>query len=219
MKIQWLGHSCFRLVESTGTAIVTDPYDSAIVGYEMPKVQADAITLSHQHDDHNAVRNVQPACGTVLDKAGSWDVKGVGIASVVSHHDADQGARRGVNHIFKFRMDGVDLCHLGDIGEECTTELGESIGTVNVLMIPIGGNYTIDAQQAKEYVDLLMPDIVIPMHYKTPSCDMDIDKRNAFLQLFDDEQIVEIDGCEVEFDRSHFDGDCTKVIVFETNCF
>lgn len=218
MKIQWLGHSCFRLEESTGTAVVTDPYDASVVGYAMPRVKAEAVTLSHRHSDHDAVHNVDGAQAT-YEGAGSWDVKGVGISAIVSHHDGQNGAVRGVNHIFKFRMDGVDLCHMGDIGEECTTELGEAIGTVNVLMIPIGGNYTIDAEQAKEYVDFLMPDIVIPMHFKTPNCELDIEKRNAFLQLFDDEQLIYVDGNEVEFDRSHFDGDCTRVIVFDIDRF
>lgn len=218
MKIQWLGHSCFKLEESTGTSVVADPYDRSMVGYEMPTVNADAITLSHQHRDHNAVANVQGS-PVIFDGLGSWDVKGVGITSIMSAHDDKRGAKRGVNHIFKYRMDGVDLCHMGDVGEECTPVLGEAIGTVNVLMIPVGGNFTIDAEQAKEYVDFLMPDIVIPMHFKTPECQIDVDKVNAFLQLFDDEQIVRVDGDAIEFDRAKFDGDCTRVIVFDTDRF
>ena len=165
MKITWLGHSAFRLEESTGTTVVTDPYAESLVGYRMQRVNADAVTLSHHHRDHDEVNAVGGA-PQVLDAVGSWDIKGVGIMSMHSWHDSEQGARRGPNLIFKYRMDGVDLCHLGDIGEECGAETGDLIGTVNVLMIPVGGNYTIDAVQAKEYVDFLMPDIVIPMHFK-----------------------------------------------------
>lgn len=112
-------------------------------------------------------------------------------------------------------MDGVDVCHMGDIGEECNAILVESLMPVNVLLVPVGGNYTIDAQQAKEYVDRIMPDVVIPMHYKTKDCEFDIDKVNEFLSLFDDENIVYADSCTVEFDRADFDGEETKVLVLD----
>lgn len=218
MKITWLGHSSFRLEESTGTSVVTDPYNGKIVGYDMQRVSADAVTMSHHHNDHDDTANVdgQPQ---LIDTLGFWEIKGVDVSSLLSYHDGVEGKKRGDNLIFKFRMDGVDLCHLGDVGEECTVRLGDSIGTVNVLMIPVGGNYTIDAEKAKEYVDFLMPDIVIPMHYKTPSCQLDIDKADKFLELFDEEQIVRIDGDTVEVHRDYFDGDCTKVFVFSDEKF
>ena len=205
MKITWLGHSAFLLEESTGTTVVTDPYGESLVGYRMRQVSADAVTLSHHHRDHDEVSRVSGA-PQVFDTVGAWEVKGV-------------DSKRGPNLIFKYRMDGVDLCHLGDIGEECDAETGDLIGTVNVLMIPVGGNYTIDAVQAKEYVDFLMPDIVIPMHFRTPSCEVDIGKLDDFLDLFDDEQIVRVDGDTLEVDREYFDGDNTKVIVFSDRDF
>lgn len=218
MKITWLGHSAFRLEESTGTTVVTDPYAESLVGYRMQRVNADAVTLSHHHRDHDEVSQVAGS-PQVFDTVGAWEVKGVDITSMHSWHDPEQGSKRGPNLIFKYRMDGVDLCHLGDIGEECGAETGDLIGTVNVLMIPVGGNYTIDAVQAKEYVDFLMPDIVIPMHFKTPSCEVDIGKLDEFLDLFDDEQIVRVDGDTLEVDREYFDGDSTKVIVFSDRNF
>lgn len=218
MKITWLGHSAFLLEESTGTTVVTDPYGESIVGYRMRQVTADAVTLSHHHRDHDEVGRVSGA-PQVFDTVGAWEVKGVDITSMHSWHDPEQGGRRGPNLIFKYRMDGVDLCHLGDIGEECDAETGDLIGTVNVLMIPVGGNYTIDAAQAKEYVDFLMPDIVIPMHFRTPSCAVDIGRLDDFLDLFDDEQIVRVDGDTLEVDREYFDGDSTKVIVFSDRDF
>ena len=117
--------------------------------------------------------------------------------------------------VFKFRMDGVEVCHMGDIGEECSAMLVESIMPVNVLLIPVGGTYTIDAEMAKEYVDRIMPDVVIPMHYKTKDCDFDIAKVNEFLDLFDDDDIVYLDTDTVEFDRADFDGESTKVYVLK----
>ncbi len=218
MKIEWLGHSCFKLTESTGTTIVTDPFDKEIVGFDMTKTTADVVTCSHQHKDHNAIVRIDGE-PLVLSECGFWEVKGVDISSVLSYHDDRLGKKRGENKIFKFRMDGVDLCHMGDIGEDCTVRLADGIGSVNVLMIPVGGNYTIDAKQAKKYVDLMMPDVVIPMHFKTSKSAVDIEKLDEFIDLFDEEQIRRINGQSIEFDRAHFDSDSTVVIVFDQEAF
>ena len=218
MKIKWLGHSSLLLEESTGTTIVTDPYESDYVGISYPEVRADIVTVSHGHHDHNAAHLVQGQ-PRVIDCVGLWEIDGVYINTLESCHDHHGGARRGKNLICKFRLDGVEVVHMGDIGEEITPQLGEAIGPVNVLLIPVGGNYTIGAEQAKEYVDFLMPDIVIPMHYKTPSSKLDIDKLRPFLQLFDDEQIKYIDGNVIELDREDFDGESTRVIVFDGDRF
>lgn len=213
MKIQWLGHSAFKLMESTGTTIVTDPYDGDYVGYDMPYVDnVDIVTCSHNHNDHNAL-NLVGGTPTFLNTEGAFEINGVHIYSMRGYHDNNKGADRGSNLIFKFRMDGVEICHLGDIGEECSIDICAEIGSVDILLIPVGGNYTIDADTAKEYVDLLMPDIVVPMHYKTRDCEIDIDKVDSFLKLFDEEQIMYVDG-EMTFDRMDFDGEDTKIIVF-----
>lgn len=213
MKLTWLGHSSFKLEESTGTTVVTDPYHSN-VGYDMPSVNADIVTMSHKHDDHNNIENVSGA-PTVLNRVGAYEIGGVHILAGHTYHDDKNGALRGENIVFKYRMDGVDLCHMGDIGEECNAILVERLMPVNVLMIPVGGNYTIDARQAKEYVDRIMPDIVIPMHYKTKDCDLDIDKVNDFIALFDDENVIYPESATIEFDRADFNGEETKVLVLE----
>ena len=213
MNIQWLGHSAFRLVESTGTTIITDPYKGEMVGYDMPKgINADIVTCSHEHEDHNYLAAVD-GNPTVLNQEGAFEINGVHITSMESYHDHHNGSRRGGNLIFKFRMDGVDICHLGDIGEACSIDICSQIGSVDILLIPVGGNYTIDAQTAKEFVDLLMPDVVIPMHYRTRDCEMDIDKVDSFLKLFEEEQIIYANSA-IDFDRTDFDGDDTKIIVF-----
>ena len=211
MKIEWLGHSAFRLTESTGSSIVTDPFDGAVVGYDMTHVEADAVTSSHGHADHNYLAPVKAP--VVIDETGSFDVNGIAVNGILTNHDPEEGALRGKNTVYKYRLDGVTVCHLGDIGESCSAELIEQLIPVNILLIPVGGNYTIDADQAKEYVDNIMPDVVIPMHYKTKHTELDIDKVDGFLRLFDDEQIVEADSATLEFDRYDFDGDSTKVIV------
>lgn len=213
MNIQWLGHSSFKIVESTGTTIITDPYNGSVVGYDMPKgLTADIVSCSHVHDDHNFLSAIE-GNPVVLNQEGAFEINGVHISSMESFHDHHDGSRRGKNLIFKFRLDGVDVCHLGDIGEACSIDICSQIGSVDILLVPIGGNYTIDADTAKEFVDLLMPDVVIPMHYRTRDCVMDIDKIDNFLKLFDDEQIVYADKA-MTFDRTDFDGENTKIIVF-----
>ena len=210
MKIEYLGHSCFKLTESTGTSIVCDPY-SEEVGFHMPALSADAVTVSHGHYDHNAIEKVG-GNPKIIDKESSIDLSGVEINSVKSFHDGNRGKKRGENIIFKFRMDGIDVCHLGDLGEDCSSDLIETVLPVNVLLIPVGGNYTLDAEMAKEYVDRIMPDIVIPMHYRTKDCKLDIDKVDEFLNLFDGECIEETEGNSVELSRSDLGGE-TKIIV------
>ncbi len=214
MKIRYLGHSCFVLTESTGTTIVTDPYGN--VGYKMPAVKADAVTVSHSHYDHN---NVKALLGSpiIINKEGTHDIDGVEVTGIKSYHDDERGEKRGDNIIFKFRMDGLDICHLGDLGEECSSSLLESILPVNVLLIPVGGKYTIDAEQAKEYVDRIMPEIVIPMHYKTKGLKLDIDKPDEFLGLFDSEEIEMKEGDELELFRDDITEESTKIIMLEKN--
>ncbi len=212
MKIEYLGHSCFKLTESTGTSVVCDPYSEEI-GYAMPKTRADAITISHGHYDHNAVKNVN-GNPVVINGENGYDLPGVEINSVKSFHDSVRGKNRGENIIFKFRMDGIDVCHLGDLGEQCSTELIDVILPVNVLLIPVGGTYTIDAEMAKEYVDRIMPDIVIPMHYRTKDCKLDIDKVDEFVNLFDEECVEEAEGSLLELSRKDLNGE-TRVIVLK----
>ena len=210
MKIEYLGHSCFKLTESTGTSVVCDPYDPS-VGYDMPEVSADAVTVSHHHYDHDNVKAVggNPA---VIDGECSYDLPGVEINAIKSFHDGTRGKKRGDNLIFKFRMDGIDICHLGDLGEACSSELIDVLLPVNVLLIPVGGTYTIDAEMAKEYVDRIMPDIVIPMHYRTKDCKLDIDKVDEFINLFDSDCVEECDCNFTELSRSDLSGE-TKIIL------
>ncbi len=212
MKIEYLGHSCFKLTESTGTSIVCDPYSDEI-GYAMRKVSADAVTVSHGHYDHNAVQNVDGA-PILIDGGQNNRLAGVEINSIKSFHDTSRGKKRGENTIFKFRMDGIDVCHLGDLGEKCSSDLIETLLPVDVLLIPVGGTYTIDAEMAKEYVDRIMPDIVIPMHYRTRDCKLDIDRVEEFTGLFDGDSVEESEKCGIELSRKDLTGE-TRIIVLK----
>lgn len=212
MKIQWLGHAAFRLTESTGSSIITDPFKASAVGYAMAYASAGAVTSSHAHSDHNNFEGVKGS-PIIINTTGIFDVNGISVHGLATAHDNADGSIRGKNIVYKFGLDGVTVCHLGDIGEECSPELIEQLIPVNILLIPVGGNYTIDAEQAKEYVDNIMPDIVIPMHYKTKHCEMEIDKVDPFLKLFETDQIIEAESPTLEFDRYDFNGDSTKIIL------
>lgn len=216
MKIKWLGHSSFLLTESTGITVLTDPFDPAMVGYDFEsRITPDVVTVSHGHGDHNFLKGVE-GYKKLFEEAGKYEYDGVHIVGIPSFHDEREGAVRGKNIMYKLRLDGVSVLHMGDIGEPCSPELVERLLPVNVLMIPVGGTYTIDAEMAKEYVDRLMPDIVIPMHYKVKHCELDIDKVEQFLKLFDDDCVQE-NVTELELDRADFDesGVPTRVMVFD----
>lgn len=193
MKIKYFGHSCFALIAKDGKTVVTDPYTK--VGYELPVgLIADVVTTSHSHFDHNHTQAV--LYKRLIDKAGE---QADNIFGVECYHDPKFGALRGKNIIYKFVIDGITVCHLGDLGEECTPALVEKIGKADVLMIPVGGTYTIDAKQAKAYVDAINPKTVIPMHYKPSDGTLDIDAVDKFLKLFSETEIERVPCGETEY--------------------
>ena len=182
MYIEYLGHSCFRIVYQGGVAVVTDPYTK--VGYEMPEgVTADVITVSHGHYDHNYIDGVQGA-KCVIQTTEKREIDGVEIYGVACYHDDKKGEKRGANVAYILKGDKITLCHLGDLGEPLNPELVKAIGKVDILCIPVGGNYTIDAKQAKAYIDAVCPSAVIPMHYKPIEGGIDIAPLGEFVTLF-----------------------------------
>ncbi len=179
MKIYYLGHSAFMLVTREGTRIVCDPYSSAI-GYSMPKVIADCVTISHHHYDHDASECVS---GNFKIFEGACDelFRDVKITSYKCYHDECRGAKRGVNYAFRFDADGVSVCHMGDIGEPSNDKLCEQLSGVDVLLIPVGGNYTIDAATAAKYINKIAPAVAVPMHYALKGGVIDICGVQNFL--------------------------------------
>ncbi|MBQ7912263.1 MAG: MBL fold metallo-hydrolase [Clostridia bacterium] len=193
MNVRYLGHSCFQITSEQGTTIITDPYTG--VGYELPSgLMADAVTVSHAHFDHNYTQAVQT--DTVISSLGAHRVANIEIMGIHSWHDGKNGLLRGENIICKFNVDGIQVCHLGDLGEDICTELAERIGAVDVLMIPVGGTYTIDALQAKSLIGKLSPKIVIPMHFKADG-KLDICDVSVFLKGFPTSIIQTSNGNEV----------------------
>ena len=183
MMITWLGHSCFKIVEKiTGqnVIIVTDPF-SKDIGLKAPNIEADIVTVSHDHYDHN---NADSLRGNpfVVDSAGEFDVKGVIIEGIRSYHDDKKGSERGINIIFRFDIEGLSLAHLGDLGDVLDNKQLEKLGGVDILFIPVGGKYTLDAKKAVEVISQVEPRIVIPMHYKTKDLKIDIDDLDKFIK-------------------------------------
>ncbi len=204
MKIEYLGHSSFRLTDGAGASIVCDPFDCSI-GYGMPEVYADAVSVSHHHYDHDCVSAVGGS-PLIFDKPQNFSVGGIKAVAVASYHDEAGGKKRGNNTIFKFNIDGLTVCHLGDLGEPCSAALVEAIGRVNVLLIPVGGTYTIDAAGAKQYVGAIKPDIVIPMHYRTKECKLDIDGVDRFLSLCRETPVHSVAGSSLSVTAGDLNG-------------
>ena len=180
MDITYLGHSAFKLKGKTAS-VITDPYQSKI-GLKFPKQQADIVTVSHLHDDHNAVELVagEPF---VVSGPGEYEIKGIKIVGVPSFHDDKKGAERGKNNIFSFQIDGLRICHLGDLGQkDLGSEQIEDIGSVDILFVPVGGTYTIDAAEAAEVTAALEPEIVVPMHYLETGIATKLDSVDKFLK-------------------------------------
>ena len=164
MEITWLGHSCFR-IKGKEAILVTDPYSESL-GYPPSKLQANIVTLTHQHPGHSYVAGVE-GNPKVLKGPGEYEIAEVFIRGIKTFHDSIQGGKQGKNTIYIMEMDRVNLCHLGDLGHMPSPQQIEEIGSIDVLLVPVGGVSTIDARVAAEIVRLLNPKIVIPMHYRT----------------------------------------------------
>jgi len=175
-----LGHASFKL-KGKNTSVVTDPYDPSI-GLKYPKVEADIVTISHDHPDHNAVGQVGGA-PFVVSGPGEYEIAGVKIIGVASFHDEKKGELRGKNTIYNIKIDGLWICHLGDLGQnELTDEQSEQIGQVGILLIPVGGVYTIDAEEAAKIAASLEAKVVIPMHYANLASNLKLEPVDKFLK-------------------------------------
>jgi len=179
MEIFWYGYACFRL-RDRGIAIVTDPYDDSI-GYQLPRLRAEVVTVSHPHPSHNNVKAVRGR-RKVLDGPGEYEVQGVFITGIATYHDRKKGKERGTNTIFLFDFDGVTVCHLGSLGHPLTQAQTELLSDVSVLLVPVGGGSTLNAARAAEVISQVEPKIVIPMRYRTPGLSVRLDSVSRFLK-------------------------------------
>lgn len=182
MELTHLGHSSFKLRGKT-TTIVTDPFDPQMVGIKPAKTEADIVTVSHQHDDHNFTSAVL-GNPLLITGPGEYQVKGVEIIGVSTYHDNSQGSLRGTNIIYHIKIDGIYIVHLGDLGHKLNDKQVELLNGVDVLLIPVGGHFTISAEEANQVVVQLEPRVVVPMHYNHPGLNQANFSKLSALDVF-----------------------------------
>jgi len=210
MKIKWLGHASFLITSENGTRIITDPYKTSDnLNYGKIEETADIVTISHEHGDHNNAAAVRgnPKVVRQTTTANSIEIK-----AIPTSHDEADGSKRGKNTVFCMDIDGIRVCHAGDLGHGLDDKQIAEIGKVDVLLIPIGGFFTIDADTAGRVCDRLKPGIVIPMHYKTDKIDYPITRVDEFLR--GKENVTKLETSEIEINRGKITAS-TQIMVPE----
>jgi L-ascorbate metabolism protein UlaG (beta-lactamase superfamily) len=214
MKIRWLGHSAFVLTSDSGTRVLTDPYQSGsydgAVGYKPIDETVEVVTASHKHEDHFCLDGLAGGFECVT-KPGKHEVKGISITGVKSYHDESKGKERGPNVIFVLDIDGIRVCHLGDLGHILTGEEIGAIGRVDVLLIPVGDFFTIGPKQALDVMKSLSPAITIPMHFKTGSIGFPIKPVEDFVSLAGEHERP--GTSEIEITKDNLGG--RRIVVLE----
>jgi L-ascorbate metabolism protein UlaG (beta-lactamase superfamily) len=215
MKLRYLGHAAFELELADGRRLVFDPYESGAydgaLGYGPIEGPHDIAVVSHDHPDHR-FEEVTSKAATVWDSAGEADLDGVTITSVPTFHDETEGSERGTNLISIVEAEGVRIAHLGDLGHAVTKDDAPALAGVDVMIVPVGGFFTIDAAAAKAIVDEFSPKIVVPMHYKTGKCGFPIAPVDEFTMLMG--EFTEAGGSELDISAGSLPAS-TKVTVLD----
>lgn len=179
LQIRWHGHACWEITNDK--TLVTDPHDGKSIGIPAPSVTGDIILVSHDHYDHNSVKSVEKDGSKVILDGRKRTIDNIEIKGVDSFHDEAGGAKRGNNIIYKFTMDGIKFCHMGDLGHELDDDTANKLVDVDILFIPIGGTFTIDDKKAWNVVNKIKPKIIVPMHYKIGGLSLPIAGPDSFL--------------------------------------
>jgi L-ascorbate metabolism protein UlaG (beta-lactamase superfamily) len=196
MKIKWWGHASFLITADDGRKILTDPYNEE-VGYKRITDEVDIVTVSHEHFDHNAV-HLLPGSAKVIRTLEGYENELLKIRGIASYHDEKRGAERGNNRIYLIELENKRICHLGDLGHTLDDEYYNIIKGIDILMIPVGGYYTIDARVAFEIIERVNPSIVLPMHYKTEVINFPISGIEGFKSYFKPSEIAELNEAELD---------------------
>lgn len=214
MKIKFLGHAAFLITSNRGVRIITDPYKPGCfdggIKYEPITEEADIVSISHEHDDHNET-NIEGDPSFVRG-AGEKEVKGIKIKGTQVHHDDSGGKERGTNTIYSMFIDDLNVVHLGDLGHGLSAKDATEIGKPDILFVPVGGYFTIDAKTAETVIRLLKPNVVIPMHFKTDKCGFPIAPVEDFSK---GKNITKIDG-ELEISKQNLPPETTIYLLTPT---
>lgn len=211
MKLKWYGHSCFLLTSDAGTRILCDPCDPE-TGYKIPTLTVDAVTVSHDHHDHNycAVAAGNPVRISTAEPVQVGDVHITGYAC---WHDDQHGALRGANMIYVYEVDGMRVAHLGDLGDIPDDDTIQRIGKLDVLLVPVGGRYTIDYRKAIDIANMLKPSVLVPMHYNTPSLTFELGDLSPLLAAAKDCSIHRLNESECTLSRDALGDD--RIVVLD----
>jgi L-ascorbate metabolism protein UlaG (beta-lactamase superfamily) len=180
LQIRWHGHACFEITNDL--TLVTDPHDGKSIGIPAPTVSGDIILVSHDHYDHNSVKSVEKEGSRVVTDGRKRNISDIEIYGVDSFHDEAKGAKRGNNIMYKFTINDIKFCHLGDLGHDIDDDVVNEIGDVDILFVPIGGTFTVDDEQAWNVINKIKPRIVVPMHYKIGGLSLPIAGIDTFLE-------------------------------------
>ncbi len=214
MKVKWNGHASFTITAEDGTVLVTDPYDPSgyggVLTYTVVSDRADAVLVSHDHADHNYVEGLSGSPEVIRS---SKEFKGIKIKAVETFHDESNGSERGKNMVFSMSVENIDICFSGDLGHQLSDEQINAIGNVDILMVPVGGTFTLDAEGAAKLTADLKPAIVIPMHYRTAKCNLPVGEVNSFTDIM--ENVTWLDKSEIELTAEGIPAHGTEVWVMD----
>lgn len=192
VEIIHIGHSCFKIRGKQAT-LITDPFNPEMVGIKFPSIEADIVTVSHDHKDHNFIQGISGE-PVIISGPGEYEAKGTRIIGLATYHDEQEGTKRGRNTVYRIEIDGISIVHCGDLGHKLNDKETELLDGVDILLIPVGGEAIISSATASEVVAQLEPKIVVPMHYKTTKINQEIfgklQEVNVFLKEMGKEGIL-----------------------------
>ena len=214
MQIRWHGHSCFEFSDGNVT-VVTDPHDGKSIGIRPPHVTADVVLMSHDHYDHNAVRVVAGNHKDHMMHNGRFESRGITFHGYPSFHDTEEGRLRGPNTIYKFEMDGLSVCHCGDLGDIPGPKVMEQIRNIDFLFLPVGGFYTMERPMQKEFIQMVNPRVIVPMHYRFGGLTIPIADVDSFLEMIPDDYTVYV-GNSIDISKDELP-EAKECWVFDRN--